>query len=172
MTPPADRTCTGFKRLFNLYRLTGRIQKLWVRFGREAGGQDLLEYTFLLAVNLLASVALMMSVAPGASAIWTQTTATLNQADGGPAAAASRGTDGKPPNPIKEASPATAAFSTAEVVVAGATVAMLSWLLWNAETSGPARPDPLPTPQPKKLTEAAALSRRRRPADPDEPLAS
>lgn len=172
MTPPADRTHAGFKRLFNLYRLTDRIQKLWVRFGRDVDGQDLLEYTSLLAVILLASVALMMNVAPGAGAIWIQTTATLNQADGGPAAAGSRGADGKLPNAIKGASPATAAFSTAEVVVAGATVAVLSWLLWNAETSGPARPDSLPTPQPKKLTEAAALWRRRRPTGPDEPLAS
>lgn len=172
MTPPADRTYDGFKRLFHVYRLTGGMYKFWVRFGREVGGQDLLEYTFLLAVILLASVALMMNVASGADAIWTQTTATLNQVDGGPAAAGSRGTDEKRPDAVKEASPATAAFSTAEVVVAGATVAVLSWLLWNAETGGPARPDPLPTPQPKNLTDAAALSRRRRPADPDEPLAS
>ena len=172
MTPSADRTYDGFKRLFNLYRLTGRIQKLWVRFGREVDGQDLLEYTFLLAVILLASVALMINVAPGAGAIWTQTTATLHQADSSPAAAGSGGTDRKVPDAIREASPATAAVSTAEVVVAGATVAVLSWLLWNAETSGPARPDPLPTPQHKKLTEAAALSRRRRPRDTGEPRAS
>ena len=171
MTPPADRTYHGSQRPFHVYRLTGGMHKLWVRFGREVDGQDLLEYTFLLAAILLASVALMMNLAPGAGAIWIQTTATLNQADGGPTAAGSRGTDGKLSVAVKEASPAAAAFSTAEVVVAGATVTVLSWLLWNAETSGPARPDPLPTPQPKKLTEAAALSRRRRPAD-SEPITS
>jgi len=177
--PPADRTYDGLNRLFNLYRLTelnpryypgrSRMQKLWVRFGREVDGQDLLEYTFLLAVILLASVALMMNVGPGASAIWNQTTVTLNQGGGGPAASGPRAADRKLPEADKEAGPAAAASSTAEVVVVGATVAVLSWLLWNAETSGPARPDP--PPQPKQLTEAAALWRRR-PTDPDKPIAN
>ena len=169
MTPPADSTYDGLKRLFHLYR-RGRMQKLWVRLGREVDGQDLLEYTFLLATILLASVALMMNFAPGASAIWIQTTATLNQADRGPAAA--RVTDRKlPADAGKEASPATAASSIAELVLSGATVAVLSWLLWHAETTGPAGPDPFPAPQPKKLTEAAALWRRR-PTDPDKPVAN
>jgi Flp pilus assembly pilin Flp len=160
--PPADRTYDGLNRLFNLYRLTelnpryypgrSRMQKLWVRFGREVDGQDLLEYTFLLAVILLASVALMMNVGPGASAIWNQTTVTLNQGGGGPAASGPRAADRKLPEADKEAGPA-----------------VLSWLLWNAETSGPARPDP--PPQPKQLTEAAALWRRR-PTDPDKPIAN
>ena len=164
MTPPADKTYDALKRRFNLYRL------LWVRLGREVGGQDLLEYTFLLATILLASVALMMNIAPGASAIWIQTTATLNQADGGPAAA--RVTDRKlSADAGKEANPATVASSTPEMVVAGATVAVLLWLLWHAETTGPTRPDPFPAPQPKKLTEAAVLWRRR-PTDPDKPVAN
>ena len=171
MTPPADRTYDGLNRLFNVYRLTGRIRKLWVRFGREVEGQDLLEYTFLLATILLASVALMMNVASGASAIWIQTTATLNQADGGPAASGPRATDRKLPEANKEASPGAAALSTADMVLAGATVAVLSWLLWHAETIGPAHPDPPTTPQPKKLTETAVLWRRR-PTDPDKPVAN
>jgi hypothetical protein len=168
VTSPAERTYDGFKRLFNLYRLTGRIQKLWVRFGREVDGQDLLEYTFLLAFILLASVAFMLNIAPGASAIWAQTGVTLDQAGGGPAAAGSRDL---PVDANKKASPATAAFSTTDVVVAGATVAVLSGLLWYSETSLPAGPDQPPTPQPKQLTEAVAL-RRRRPTDSDESLAS
>jgi len=148
------------------------MQKLWIRFRREVDGQDLLEYTFLLAVILLASLALMVNVAPGASAIWAQTGVTLNQATGGPAAAGSRVTDRNlPVDAIRKASPATGAFSTPEVVVAGATVAVLSWLLWYAESSGPAAPDQPLTPQPKKLTEATVLWRRR-PTDSDEPLAS
>jgi Flp pilus assembly pilin Flp len=144
-----------------------RMQKLWVCFWREVDGQDLLEHTLLLAAILLASVALMMNVARGASAIWTQTAVTLNQGGGGPGLAGSRASDRK----LSEASPATAAVSTGELVVAGATVAVLSWLLWHAETVGPARPDPPPTPQPKKLAEAMVL-RRRRSTKPDEPLAS
>ena len=166
MTSAADRRHEGFKRLFNLYRLTGRIQKLWVRFGREADGQDLLEYTFLLAFILLASVAFMMNVAPGASAIWAQTGVTLDRA--GPAAAGARDV---PVDASKKANPATAAFSTTDVVVAGATVAVLSGLLWYSETSLPAGPDQPPTPQPKQFLEAVPL-RRRRPTDSDEPLAS
>ncbi len=168
MTPPADRTYDGFKRLFNLYRLTGRIQKLLVRFGREVDGQDLLEYTFLLGFILLASVAFMMNLAAGASAIWAQTGVTLDQAGGGPAAAGSRDL---PVDANKKASPATAAFSTTDVVVAGATVAVLSGLLWYSETSLPAGPDQPPTPQPKKLTGVVARWRRR-PVDSDESLAS
>ena len=166
MTPPADRTYHGFKRPFNLYRLTGRIQKLWVRFGREVDGQDLLEYTFLLAFILLASVAFMMNVAPGASAIWAQTGVTLDQA--GPAAGGARDL---PVDANKKASPATDSFSTTDVVVAGATVAVLLGLLWYSETSVPAGPDQLPAPQPKKLIGAVSL-RRRNSTDSDESLAS
>jgi Flp pilus assembly pilin Flp len=143
------------------------MHKVWVRFGREVDGQDLLEYTFLLAAILLASVALMMNVAPGASAIWAQTAVTLNQERGGPAGAGSTVSDRK----LSAASPPTEAVSTAEMVVAGATVAVLSWLLWQAETIGPAHPDPPLTPQPKKLT-AAVVLRRRGSTGPDEPLAS
>src|SRR5689334_13570986 len=112
VTPPAHRRCDELKFRFNLFRLTvlnpghnggrGRMQKLWIRLGREVDGQDLLEYTFLLAVILLASVALMMNVASGSGTIWTQTTATLNKADGGSTTAGSRGTDGKPPDATKE----------------------------------------------------------------------
>ena len=143
------------------------MQKVWVRFWREVDGQDLLEHTLLLAAILLASVALMMNVARGASEIWTQTAVTLHQGGGGPGLAGSGVSDGK----LSEASPPTAAVSTAEMVVAGATVAVLSWLLWHAETIGPARPDPPLTPQPKNLAEAMVL-RRRRSTKPDEPHTS
>src|SRR6266851_5894617 len=92
----------------------GRMHNVWVRFGREVDGQDLLEYTFLLAAILLASVALMMNVAPGASAIWAQTAVTLNQERGGPAEAGSTVSYRK----LSAASPPTAAVNTAEMVVA------------------------------------------------------
>jgi Flp pilus assembly pilin Flp len=153
------------------------MQKLWIRFRREVDGQDLLEYTFLLAAILLASVALMMNISPGANAIWAQTGVTLDQAGGGPAAAGSRVPDRSLPadaikgDALKKASPAGGAFSTPEMVVAGATVAVLSWLLWYAESSGPARSDQLPMPQSKKLAEAT-VAWRRRPTDYDGPLVS
>jgi len=170
VTPPADRTYDELKRRLNLYRL--RMQKLWIRFRREADGQDLLEYTFLLAVILLASVALMMNIAPGANKIWAQTGFTLDQWGGAPTAARPSVTDSNLPiDSIKKASPEAAASSTPEVIVAGVTVAVLSWLLWYAEISEPASPDQLPTPQPEKPTQAMARWRRR-PTDSDGPLAS
>lgn len=153
------------------------MRKLWIRFRREADGQDLLEYTFLLAVILLASAALMMNISPGASAIWAQTGVTLDQAGGGRVVAGSRVTDRNLPadaskdDAIKKASLARGAFSTPEMVVAGTTVAVLSWLLWYAESSGPARPDQPPAPQAKKLAEAA-VAWRRRPTKYNGPLAS
>jgi len=153
------------------------MRKLWIRFRHEADGQDLLEYTFLLAVILLASVALMMNISPGASAIWAQTGVTLDQAGGGPVVAGSRVPERNLPADVskgdafKKASPDRGAFSTPEMVVAGTTVAVLSWLLWYAESSGPARPDQPPAPQAKKLVEPA-VAWRRRPANYNGPLAS
>jgi Flp pilus assembly pilin Flp len=51
-----------------------------VRFAREEDGQDLIEYTLLLAFVALASAALFTSVGGSVSAIWGSGSSTLSAA--------------------------------------------------------------------------------------------
>lgn len=50
------------------------------KFMREEQGQDLIEYTLLLAFVVLASAALFISAGASIKGIWTQSSSTLSQA--------------------------------------------------------------------------------------------
>ena len=54
--------------------------KLLKSFLREDQGQDLVEYTLLLAFVCLASAALFINTGQGISAIWTTTNAVISNA--------------------------------------------------------------------------------------------
>jgi Flp pilus assembly pilin Flp len=54
--------------------------QLWNRFWKEEDGQDLVEYTLLLAFIALASAALFISAGESVSSIWTQAETRLSQA--------------------------------------------------------------------------------------------
>ena len=56
------------------------MKNLFVRFLREEQGQDLVEYTLLLAFVCLASAALFISAGGSINAIWTQANSTLKNA--------------------------------------------------------------------------------------------
>jgi len=56
------------------------MKNLFVRFLREEQGQDLVEYTLLLAFVCLASAALFISAGGSINAIWAQANSTLNNA--------------------------------------------------------------------------------------------
>jgi Flp pilus assembly pilin Flp len=52
----------------------------WKRFWCDDEGQDLIEYTLLLAMVCLASAALMISSGGAISGIWTTTSGNLSSA--------------------------------------------------------------------------------------------
>jgi len=52
----------------------------WIRFVREEQGQDLVEYTLLLAFVALASAALFIGAGATMKNIWTTANLTLSQA--------------------------------------------------------------------------------------------
>ncbi len=54
--------------------------QLWKRFWNEEDGQDLVEYTLLLAFVALASAALFIGAGTSVSSIWTQANTRLSQA--------------------------------------------------------------------------------------------
>jgi Flp pilus assembly pilin Flp len=54
--------------------------QLWNRFWKEEDGQDLVEYTLLLAFVALASAALFISAGQSISTIWTTAQQHLNNA--------------------------------------------------------------------------------------------
>ncbi len=56
------------------------MKNLLLRFLHEEQGQDLVEYTLLLAFVCLASAALFISAGGSINAIWTQANSTLNNA--------------------------------------------------------------------------------------------
>jgi len=56
------------------------MRELFVRFAREEQGQDLVEYTLLLAFVALASAALFISAGTTMKNIWTSANLTLSQA--------------------------------------------------------------------------------------------
>ncbi len=56
------------------------MKNLFVRFLREEQGQDLVEYTLLLAFVCLASAALFIGAGGSINAIWVQANSTLNNA--------------------------------------------------------------------------------------------
>jgi Flp pilus assembly pilin Flp len=56
------------------------MKNLFMRFASEEHGQDLVEYTLLLAFVCLASAALFISAGGSINAIWTQANSTLNNA--------------------------------------------------------------------------------------------
>ncbi len=51
--------------------------QLWKRFWNEEDGQDLVEYTLLLAFIALASAALFIGAGTSVSTIWTQASTRL-----------------------------------------------------------------------------------------------
>lgn len=51
--------------------------KLWTRFIREEEGQDLVEYTLLLAFVALASAALFINAGTSINGIWTSASSRL-----------------------------------------------------------------------------------------------
>ena len=57
------------------------MKNLFVRFLREEQGQDLVEYTLLLAFVCLASAALFISAGGSINAIWTTGNAILSNAN-------------------------------------------------------------------------------------------
>jgi Flp pilus assembly pilin Flp len=57
------------------------MKNLFVRFLREEQGQDLVEYTLLLAFVCLASAALFISAGGSINAIWTAGNAILSNAN-------------------------------------------------------------------------------------------
>ncbi len=54
--------------------------QLWKRFWNEEDGQDLVEYTLLLAFVALASAALFIGAGTSVSSIWTTANSRLAQA--------------------------------------------------------------------------------------------
>lgn len=54
--------------------------QLWKRFWNEEDGQDLVEYTLLLAFVALASAALFISAGTSINNIWTAANSRLGQA--------------------------------------------------------------------------------------------
>jgi Flp pilus assembly pilin Flp len=54
--------------------------QLWKRFWNEEDGQDLVEYTLLLAFVALASAALFISAGGNINVIWTTANQQLNNA--------------------------------------------------------------------------------------------
>ncbi len=54
--------------------------QLWKRFWNEEDGQDLVEYTLLLAFIALASAALFINAGTSVSQIWTQAQTRLSTA--------------------------------------------------------------------------------------------
>ena len=56
------------------------MKDFFLRFIREDRGQDLLEYTLLLAFVCLASAALFIGVGRNVAAIWGYTSTTMQQA--------------------------------------------------------------------------------------------
>lgn len=55
--------------------------KLWMRFLKEEEGQDLVEYTLLLAFVALASAALFVGAGGSINSIWTKASGHLAAAD-------------------------------------------------------------------------------------------
>ena len=56
------------------------MKELFLRFVREEEGQDLVEYTLLLAFVCLASAALFISAGKSMATIWTSANTVLNSA--------------------------------------------------------------------------------------------
>jgi Flp pilus assembly pilin Flp len=54
--------------------------RVFTNFLREERGQDLIEYTLLLAFVVLASAALFISAGTSIKGIWTASSSTLSQA--------------------------------------------------------------------------------------------
>lgn len=54
--------------------------QLWKRFWNEEDGQDLVEYTLLLAFVALASAALFIGAGTSVNSIWTAASSRLSQA--------------------------------------------------------------------------------------------
>jgi Flp pilus assembly pilin Flp len=59
------------------------MRTFWRDFGRDETGQDLIEYTLLMAFVALASAALFMGAGSSIKSIWTQTSDQLEAAAGG-----------------------------------------------------------------------------------------
>jgi Flp pilus assembly pilin Flp len=59
---------------------TKEMASILKNFVREEQGQDLIEYTLLLAFVCLASAALFIGAGQSINAIWTQANTTLSQA--------------------------------------------------------------------------------------------
>ena len=57
------------------------MKQFIVRFVRDEQGQDLIEYTLLLAFVCLASAALFIGAGKSLSAIWTTANATISNAN-------------------------------------------------------------------------------------------
>jgi len=57
------------------------MKKLMVRFIQEEQGQDLVEYTLLLAFVCLASAALFINAGTSMAGIWTQTNTITSNAN-------------------------------------------------------------------------------------------
>jgi Flp pilus assembly pilin Flp len=56
------------------------MKSFWKRFCREESGQDLIEYTLLLAFVALASASLFMSAGNSINSIWQSANNTLSTA--------------------------------------------------------------------------------------------
>jgi Flp pilus assembly pilin Flp len=56
------------------------MRSFWQEFLREEGGQDLIEYTLLMAFVALASAALFVGAGGSIQGIWTQTSTQLSSA--------------------------------------------------------------------------------------------
>lgn len=56
------------------------MRNFWLAFGRDEEGQDLIEYTLLMAFVALASAALFIGAGGSIKGIWTQTNSQLDAA--------------------------------------------------------------------------------------------
>ncbi|HWQ55816.1 MAG TPA: Flp family type IVb pilin [Bryobacteraceae bacterium] len=56
------------------------MRNFWLAFGRDEEGQDLIEYTLLMAFVALASAALFIGAGGSIKGIWTQTNSQLEAA--------------------------------------------------------------------------------------------
>jgi pilus assembly protein Flp/PilA len=68
------------KRLRQWLRAPHRCKSPWSRLGRDVSGQDMIEYALMAAFIAVASAAVLPSVSPGISTVFSKITSVLSAA--------------------------------------------------------------------------------------------
>ncbi len=68
------------KRLKQWLSAPRRHQLLWSRLGRDLRGQDMIEYALMAAFVAVASAAVLPSISPGISTVFSKITSVLSVA--------------------------------------------------------------------------------------------